>query len=745
MSKILTSNVVISKNKQAFDNLFRQDQIDFESIDSNKFLVSPKKNKYLTSLEYEVNYSSKTHGFLNLVFADIDGKFEQEYLEPSRDVMSQIIEKSIDSRNWQNVNANALKNLCRDSIYVSFGTGNNSRNWSEPALFELYNAFVEVDDGFRYYKLCYIPINNPLFMKDLMIDVHESNPEKEKIEFENATHLLNLNVEVGDEDSFEKILEKYYKEYLKRLCNTENVVVMIPEGIDAYITGRESEKQKQRNLFSEYFFIDLARPKNSKPDPANANQRTAEKSQPNANVPRIEEDTVDRSTEGSLIATFNLTKIKNNNPLNILSINIFEPINSLSFGVQTCLKISDTVSVRTDNGITMLSKLKEFGVIPDPEKGRCVILGIDKQINEILYQNYFNIKKSSQPVIKLSNDSELKNKIEKEAFAEAIRNIRKKKKHSSGFEESLNLDELSIDARGIGQSRSKAIDPLVDKLSQLVKDYEETDTPVFLHNFKNSNILSINLENKNNTYLNALNFAVEEDFYSKLIDQIESQTALKNKEEYKFIEKNCEKIIDTVTEVVNSTKSNKPEFKPGSLSENVYKQMVANQQDLNNLNDILLHTLTYLFSTENSSNNVSSETTTSFFKDIASYAYYILVLLQHKKYLISIQSLAGRDTSDFRRAAIFKRLYLIGSPQIKIKTLPYFHLADYSVVGSKYSILFSKKTLAKISPYNDSLNDLINYLDFYSGLYCILGFKHTITPNGAYSEFKLQKRYLEVM
>lgn len=761
MSKILTSNVVISKYKESLENLFRSDVIDFKSIDDTKFLVSPKKNKYLISLEYEINYNSKTHASLNLVFADIDGNFEEEYLSPSKDTLNKIIEKSIDSKNWQNINAGTLRNVCRDSIYVSFGVGDSSRNWSPPSIFELYNAFVEIEDGFRYYKLSYIPINNPLFTKDLLLDSSEVNPQKEKIPLINVSHLLELKVEVNDDDSFSKILEKFYKEYLSRLCSTNNVVILIPEGIDEFIKSKADTRQKQINLFSEYFFIDLIKPQNHEPDPVVTPPSPPNNSSPNTNVTRIEFDDPKRGRSKSLgeylVATFNLTKINSNTQFNILDINIFEPVNSLSFGIQTCLKISDSVSVRAENSLNILNIFKQFGLIKNVDSGRCIILGVDKQIDELVYQNHFDINNSTEPVLKLFNDSEVKNILENNSYQSSIRSIARKKKHSSGFEESINLDELTIDARAQGQNRSKVIDPVVDSLLKVIKKYEDTDMPVFTHNLKNSNVLNINLENKNNTYLNALNFAVEEDFYNKLIEETKSESGLKNSEAYEFIENNAERIIRTVTEVINliseeNLSSKDPTYPrlydPEGPAQKIYDHMLLNNQNFKNINVILINTIAYLFSDgdwEDAKTKLFKTPTGDTFNKIIQNAYTILTLLEQKKYLISLQSLAGRDTSDFRKAAIFQRLYNIGSPSIKIKTLPYFHLSDYKTIASKWSILLSKKALARISPNQKSLNDLVNYLDFYSGVYCIVGFKHTINPNGAYSEFRLVKRYLETI
>ena len=69
--------------------------------------------------------------------------------------------------------------------------------------------------------------------------------------------------------------------------------------------------------------------------------------------------------------------------------------------------------------------------------------------------------------------------------------------------------------------------------------------------------------------------------------------------------------------------------------------------------------------------------------------------------------------------------------QVSIKTLPFFYLSNYRVIGQP-SLLYSKKV--NISNYvNQSI------FDFFSGNYTILGFKHVITTKECYSEFILTK------
>ena len=118
MAKILTSNVIITRDKKALENLFNAETLDFESIDADKFLVSPKRNKYLISLEYEINYNSNSHTFLSLVFADFDGRFEIEYLS-NTDLITNLIKAQIEAKKFEEIDSQELKSKYRDTIYVS--------------------------------------------------------------------------------------------------------------------------------------------------------------------------------------------------------------------------------------------------------------------------------------------------------------------------------------------------------------------------------------------------------------------------------------------------------------------------------------------------------------------------------------------------------------------------------------------------------------------------------------------------
>jgi hypothetical protein len=71
------------------------------------------------------------------------------------------------------------------------------------------------------------------------------------------------------------------------------------------------------------------------------------------------------------------------------------------------------------------------------------------------------------------------------------------------------------------------------------------------------------------------------------------------------------------------------------------------------------------------------------------------------------------------------------SSEISLKTLPFFHLSNYSDINKK--CLFFSKRLSIAG------RDLPVVFDFFSGEYMITGFKHVITTSECYSEFLLTK------
>jgi hypothetical protein len=119
--------------------------------------------------------------------------------------------------------------------------------------------------------------------------------------------------------------------------------------------------------------------------------------------------------------------------------------------------------------------------------------------------------------------------------------------------------------------------------------------------------------------------------------------------------------------------------------------------------------------------------------------------LQDKDTLITMHDSYGLESDDFRGAALFRILYRIGSLEVKVKTLPYFNMSSIKNIANQLSLLISKKVIAQISPLNNALKNPDDFLDYFSGVYNIIGFRHVIQEDTMYSEFRLIKKTMETL
>jgi len=84
-------------------------------------------------------------------------------------------------------------------------------------------------------------------------------------------------------------------------------------------------------------------------------------------------------------------------------------------------------------------------------------------------------------------------------------------------------------------------------------------------------------------------------------------------------------------------------------------------------------------------------------------------------------------------AALIKRigLYIFTG---RVKTLPMFHLSNEWTIAKPAVFFAVEPKFQGVLPPGNSLTH-----SFYSGLYIITGYKHTVSPRGIYSEFSLAK------
>jgi hypothetical protein len=111
-------------------------------------------------------------------------------------------------------------------------------------------------------------------------------------------------------------------------------------------------------------------------------------------------------------------------------------------------------------------------------------------------------------------------------------------------------------------------------------------------------------------------------------------------------------------------------------------------------------------------------------------------------------TIAGRNGSPVEKnvkAALFQYIYTTTAPTLTIRTLPFFHLSNINTITGKTCILISKRMVNQVSPVNPQLENIDNTLDFFSGVYNIVGAKHIITTSECYSEFIIMKLKAETI
>jgi hypothetical protein len=716
MAKVLTANVLVTRDAKSLQNLFVRDKIDLNSIDKNKFLISPKNNKYLVSIEYELNFSTDSHKFLVLNFADVDGRFELDYFKSDTLPLQSMLK----------IAANNKRSSGVDKIYASFGCGEYRKDWSNPMSFELYKADIDIKNGVRYFTLYYIPINSPLFQKPIYFDLKQINPKAKHLGITDANKVLNIEVKIEDKDSYEMILYKFYKKYLEGICATKNVILLIPEGVTSKVNdiGKKREYKSPDEAFENLFFLKKSKPLKYISDVTSPGGNSAGNSTLDL---LFEKDDIKDRTEKQTVVTFSHGKMTEKlfESMSPVGFDVYTPLNTLSKALQTCIE-SDAGNfiVTEENDLEMISFFRESGLISSDDE-RVVVAGLEFQVNEYAYRS---LLKSAKFSTKLMNNPDYGSMPERGNYDERLDKIFKIKNNSSAFSEKILLDELSFKGPGV----NKAIDPVLQNLIQKSKLFEEDNIPIFINNLKNSNVISINIDNVQNPYLLALNVASQTASYNELVLAARKQDDVAKYEKEKS---DVEKLIDEATQFIEAG-YDLSELTVDNIKEILQDRLLLNSDDIQKLRRFGKDAI----SRTEIENIISGNT--DYVKTLAAVIYKFL---QDKDSLLIMHDAYGSETDDFRRSALFRILYKIGSLEIKVRTLPYFNMSSIKNVANQLSLLISKKVIAQISPVNNALKTPEDFLDYFSGIYNIVGFKHVIEEDDMYSEFRLIKKTMETL
>lgn len=314
-------------------------------------------------------------------------------------------------------------------------------------------------------------------------------------------------------------------------------------------------------------------------------------------------------------------------------------------------------------------------------------------------------------------------------------------KSDSSFNENQtsNVDELNF--------RPDVFNTITNSINSL----KETNVPLFKYNMDRSNVLTVDIDMGKNFFSN-LNFAVLEDRTKKFGDAVLSkEKKIVTNLDGLDVGEITKRITDLSTQDTNDTSTRGDMTLQGIDIELIIDTSEANK-DLAKFKPYIVKTdqssitythLAYLnvlidLKSAGSLKNVDPE-------ELLGVAQF----LDAREKLSKSQGspgviLAPREGSGGKYAILGKVIkYMEKSALVvKIKTLPFLHISGYKVLGMP-AILISKKqnliTPSNNLSYQEDMEDNKSIIEFYSGTYTLLGWRHVINLTEAYSEFSLQK------
>jgi len=202
----------------------------------------------------------------------------------------------------------------------------------------------------------------------------------------------------------------------------------------------------------------------------------------------------------------------------------FKTIHKIFFGIARLMGngVNITPNISYESDTRFLKLFKKHGLIAD-QTVPCVIIGDRQMVLDYIYKNQIPIDKNSNQKSKFNINKEdpLYSILTSDQYLIDLRNIVLKKKNNSSFNEMLLLDELSID---------KDISKTIEALTIV------NDIPIFLNNFKNSNVLSYSVKNTEN-YMTATRMGVLQNRYKTLLSQLNPELLSKILESGDLLEK----------------------------------------------------------------------------------------------------------------------------------------------------------------------------------------------------------------
>lgn len=544
-TKILIPNVFITNDyenvKTFFLNSMTIGSLQDLSNANGSLLISGKNNKYLQHFELSYNFDSSDIQKLILELVDTDGYLEQTLSIFPLDNLKSLLNPVFEEGQYINPKGSNIESKLLDisdyasqvhRIFVSFGVGNNLRDWSDPMSFLLRTMKLDISkNGLRKYTLNFFPTNSPLFRPKLMFNFNKPNYDREFFVLNESRPAYIASIPADGKDSIESCLYKLLKNYLSVLTQTnqKNIICILPKllPVNNSIINGQTVPSAGDVPFNDYpdpeilckvmspYGIELRNSVDAAKAYADAMKlnpgRTA-----NIDIIRSQIEAIS-NLKNSFI--FQMTATRSNSSVNPAFPDFFDPLNKINSAIKTNLNTTDDFVVIKENNLRILKFFKEYGLIEDADS-QCLIVGLEGMINEWLYRNYIpnelGIESIEQFASKFKPTLDMSKCREREILSDVNYGLdylmwTSRKKISSNFSESIIIDELSYD-----NNSNKFVD-LFRNSKNIIKLLE---IPIFTNNLKNSNILDINLQNSE-LYYNSFRKSIDSNFTKFFLSTIQ--------------------------------------------------------------------------------------------------------------------------------------------------------------------------------------------------------------------------------
>ena len=487
-----------------------------------------------------------------------------------------------------------------------------------------------------------------------------------------------------------------------------------------------------------------------------------------------------------------------NDPNKIPFPNWRKTINDVFKGIATIYNQGEsyiTPQVSFETNLRWLKFFKDVGLITDPTKP-CLIVGDRQMVLDYIYCNQIPLTdiQNSKCNFPLNINDPLQIAHNVYGYKSKVIDLVNRKRNSSSFGEKLYLDELQLDRNN----------PLIKDTNLTLDDItKKYDIPIFVNNFKNSNVISYSLKNTEN-YISSLKYAVRSNrlkyLYSELskdeqrLKVLFESAGITDPNPIKLATELFTDTVKSLPKEIQDIKFNQIDKKFNEFKENFYDKTPGNRSRdeatkyfeysrsgpvakfITNLygdTGSIAPTKFYglgtnqfysdpLILTQNSQNvsylnlaiqkvlysksreydprrnavvqNPTGPLGKIDYNNLAAIAEFIILLN-------ATNEINGGNTVTFipgltmpNRNFILSRIHEYNvkfSLNLTIKTLPFFNLTDARTMN-KPCIFYSKRvSLMGVDP--------VDVMDFFTGEYRIVGFRHVITTSECYSEFSLSK------